>query len=292
MLIRYSASHAGRMLILAAAAMLLCASAARAAAQPIPHGTVDFVAEKQWIAPGRTVDFGLRFDLEKGWHVYWVNPGDSGEPPRVRWELPAGITAGALKWPTPRHLGTTSIVDYGYEDAVTLIVPIRASPSLTPGTPIRIGADVKVLVCREMCIPGKAQISLMMPVKAQTPASDAPSATWFAETRKAMPQPAPASWKFSVTETKDSIVVTAHLGRKVSDVVFFPLVVSQISNAAPQTPVATATGFQLTLRKSDQLLKPIARLRGVIVLSGERAYEIDVPVRKSAAASAGPRPSA
>lgn len=282
----------GRVLILGIAGLPLCVSAARAAAQPIPHGTVDLVAEKQWVAPGRTVDFGVRFDLEKGWHIYWVNPGDSGEPPRVKWDLPAGITAGAIAWPTPRRLGTTSIVDFGYEDAVTIIVPVHVATSLPAGTSARIGAEVKVLVCREMCIPGKAQFSLTVPIKPGTPAADAQTAAWFAEARKALPQPAPANWKLFALETNDSLVLTAHLGRRVTDVVFFPLVVSQISNAAPQTPVAIPTGFQLALRKSDQLLKPIVRLRGVIVLSGEGAYEIDVPVRKPAAASAKPRPSA
>jgi hypothetical protein len=39
-----------------------------------------------------------------------------------------------------------------------------------------------------------------------------------------------------------------------------------------------ATGFQLTLRKSDQLLKPIKRLKGVLELSGDQTYLIDVVV--------------
>jgi DsbC/DsbD-like thiol-disulfide interchange protein len=289
-------TRTGPAIILSAVGLLLCASAARAAAQPIPHGTIDLVAEKQWIAPGRTVDFGLRFQLEKGWHIYWVNPGDSGEPPRVKWDLPAGITAGSIAWPTPRRLGTTTIVDYGYEDSVTLIVPIHAAPSLPTGTPARISAEVKVLVCREMCIAGKAQLSLTVPVKSNTPAADAQTAAWFAEARKALPLPAPANWKFSATETNNSFVLTALVGNTVTSVAFFPLVESQVSNTAQQTVVSTATGFQLKLRKSDLLLKPVVRLKGVIVFSGGRAYDIDAPIRKTGAAkgsaSRSPKPSA
>ncbi len=80
----------------------------------------------------------VRF-LEKEWHVYWVNPGDSGEPPRVTWDLPAGITAGAIEWPAPRRLGTASIVDYGYEDAVMLIVPMHcgSEPERRKATQLR-----------------------------------------------------------------------------------------------------------------------------------------------------------
>jgi len=112
---------------------------------------------------------GLHFQLEKGWHIYWINPGDSGEPPRVTWELPAGLTPEVMEWPAPRRLGTSSIVDFGYEDAVMLIAPIHAEVSLPAQRPTRLGAEVRVLVCREMCIPGKARLSLTLPIKSQPP---------------------------------------------------------------------------------------------------------------------------
>ncbi len=95
-----------RAAILSAAMLAVCFSRAQAAGVPIPHGTLELIAEKDWITPGHPFNVALRFELEKGWHVYWVNPGDSGEPPRVTWDLPAGIKAGAIEWPAPRRLGT------------------------------------------------------------------------------------------------------------------------------------------------------------------------------------------
>jgi DsbC/DsbD-like thiol-disulfide interchange protein len=177
-------------------------------------------------------------------------------------------------------------VDYGYQDGVTLVVPMRADATLSSQNPAQISASIKVLVCREMCIPGKAQVSLALPVKPQPPPANSQSIHFFTEARKAWPQPALASWKFSIAQTNDSFVLTANLGRKITDAMFFPLAESQISNAAPQTLVPTPTGFTLTLRKSEQLLKPIARLKGVLVLSGEQPYSIDVPIGKSTEASA------
>jgi hypothetical protein len=79
--------------------------------------------------------------LEKGWHIYWINPGDSGEPPRVTWQLPPGFNPGVLEWPAPRRLVTSSIVDFGYEDAVTLIVPVHAETSLAAQPLAQLGAD-------------------------------------------------------------------------------------------------------------------------------------------------------
>src|SRR5271155_209851 len=128
--------------------LLLTGASVQAASAIIPHGTLELVAENQWITAGRTLNLGLHFQLEKGWHIYWVNPGDSGEPPRVKWHLPTGLTAGAIEWPTPRRLeDSSSIVDYGYEDAVLLIVPMHADPKLAAEQGTQIGADVKLLVC-------------------------------------------------------------------------------------------------------------------------------------------------
>ena len=265
--------------------LLLCSIGAQAAGTPIPHGTLELVAENQSIAPGHEFYLGLHFQLEKGWHIYWINPGDSGEPPRVKWQLPAGLAAGAIEWPTPRRLGTPTIVDFGYEDEVTLIVPMHADAKLASQGPAQLGAEVRVLVCREICVPGKAQLSLTLPVKSQAPAPDARTSGLFAAARKSLPQPAPRNWKFSVGDAKDSFVLSANVGHQITQAVFFPLAESQIDNAAPQNLAPTAAGFRLTLRKSAQLLKPIERLKGVLVLSADRAYSIDAPLSKPGAAN-------
>jgi thiol:disulfide interchange protein DsbD len=245
---------------------------------------LELIAENQSTAAGHELYLGLHFQLEKGWHIYWVNPGDSGEPPRIKWQLPPNTTVGEIEWPTPRRLGTPSIVDFGYEDEVTLIVPIHAPASLKSQQSAQIGAEVKVLVCREICIPGKAQLSLTLPVESRAAAPDARNSSLFAAARKSLPRPAPRSWKFSVADAGNSFVLTANLGHQVSQAVFFPLAESQIDNAAPQNLLPASAGFRLTLRKSDQLRKPTARLKGVLVLSAAQAYIIDVPLGSPGAA--------
>jgi DsbC/DsbD-like thiol-disulfide interchange protein len=257
---------------------------ARASAASIPHGTVDLVAESQWITPGSQTYFGLNFQIEKGWHIYWVNPGDSGQPPRVEWLLPAGLSAGELEWPAPRRLGTSTIVDFGYDDVVTLLVPIRASSTLPTNQAAQLGAKLRVLVCREICIPGKAQISLTLPIKSMPPGVDTRASDLFTAARKSLPRQAPPAWEFKVTDRKDSFILTAKLGRQAMRATFFPLEESQVDNSAPQKVVPVATGFQLTLRKSDQLLKPIERLKGVLELSANQSYAIDVSVGRAVVA--------
>jgi DsbC/DsbD-like thiol-disulfide interchange protein len=135
-------------------------------------------------------------------------------------------------------------------------------------------------------------LSLALPVQSQSPRADARTADLFAATRKSLPRPLPGSWKFSVADVNESFVLTAvltaKLGHPITQAIFFPLAESQIENASPQKLQASAAGFRLTLRKSDRLLKPIERLRGVLVLSSipvdNQGYLIDVPVGKPGAA--------
>ena len=284
----------------------------QAQATPIPHGTLELIARNPWIAPGQMLDLGLRFQLENGWHIYWVNPGDSGEPPRVEWELPPGLTAGAIEWPTPRRFATSSsVVDYGYEDAVLLIVPVHADGSLAVQQSVRIGAAVKLLVCsHEMCVPGKAELSLTLPLKSPAMLNvhnnvirkqDAENDHLFTATRNSLPRPAPENWRFSVADANEAFVLSVNHGRQggseITQAIFFPLADSEIENAAPQNLQPAATGFRLTLRKSGRLLKPIQRLKGVLVVSTApdlspsdrtQSYVIDVPISKpSTARSSG-----
>ena len=76
------------------------------------HLTVELVSASPSIAPGGTLQAGLVFTLEEHWHVYWMNAGDSGEPPKITWTLPDGITAGAMQFPIPSRLPLGPLMDF------------------------------------------------------------------------------------------------------------------------------------------------------------------------------------
>src|ERR1700760_1168147 len=94
------------------------AAAAPQASAEAPHLTVSLVVPPAALYPGESFTGGLDFKLESGWHVYWVNAGDSGEPPAITWKLPPGISAGALQFPAPKRLPLGPLMDFGYEDEV------------------------------------------------------------------------------------------------------------------------------------------------------------------------------
>jgi DsbC/DsbD-like thiol-disulfide interchange protein len=263
-------------------ALIVCASCAFGQAQATgPHTTVTLLANGRTVAAGQTFLVGLQFKMEKGWHVYWENPGDSGEPPRVEWQMPAGFHAGAIEWPAPEELTAPSIVDYGYENEVLLIAPVRAPENLKSGERETLGAKVNWLVCREMCIPGKAQLSLALPVRARS-SGNAATAALFRETHAKLPLRAPAAWKVYATSEKNDFVLTIETGKRENAATFFPFDAEQINNDAPQAATPFSQGVRLKLQKSDGLLKPIAQLRGVVELGPGRAYQITAPVNAAA----------
>jgi DsbC/DsbD-like thiol-disulfide interchange protein len=264
--------------------VLTIASSARAQTAET-HAKIELISDPSSHLPNGPIWAGLLFRLDPGWHIYWHNAGDSGEPPKVQWQLPLGFTAGSIRWPTPTRLGNGSIVDYGFEGEVLLMAPIGL-PQNSNLASVPVSADVKYVVCREICIPGKAHLTLSIPL-----GDDTASQTrdiWrerFRNTRARLPRPAPAAWRIAAKADKNHIVLSVKSGTRVSNATFFPDEPGVIENSAPQDFAAEADGFRLTLQKSQQLLKPVAVLKGLLVIGsdggsdqGTGAYQIAAPV--------------
>jgi thiol:disulfide interchange protein DsbD len=246
-----------------------------------PHVDVQLLAEQKAIQGGHTLWVGLQFQLPSGWHVYWQNPGDSGEPPTVKWNLPTGLHAGDLQWPAPHRLESPSLVDYGYPDGVLLLAPIRVDSTVSSANEVTLQADVRYLVCREICVPGKANLALNLPVQSDSATLDSNAHALFEKTRAQLPKPTPAAWRIRAQSMGNAFVLSIATGKSEREGVFFPSDPGEIDNAAPQKASPMPAGIAIRLQKSDQLLKPIVRLRGVVEFGGGRAYEINAPVAES-----------
>src|SRR5437867_2877278 len=153
----------------AALAVVLGSAGAKAAPVDAGHLTAELVAQTEGVAPGQTVWLAVRQKLEKGWHTYWRNPGDAGEPTRLAWSLPAGWKAGDIVWPAPHRLPVGPLMDYGYEGEVLLPVPVTAPATARPGETVPVKVAASFLVCAETCVPEDAVLTLDLPVVAGTP---------------------------------------------------------------------------------------------------------------------------
>jgi thiol:disulfide interchange protein DsbD len=240
-----------------------------------PHCTVELIAEPASVQPGRPFWVGLHFQLERGWHIYWTNPGDSGEPPEIKWQLPPGYQAGSLNWPIPQRIEDHSLVDYGYQNEVLLPAAFRPPSHLGDGASVQLGATVHWLVCREICIPGHADLTLALPLGKAADAHPSATHSLFAKTRAALPQPAPKAWKVTASLQDHWFVLNVDTAERETGGTFFPLKPNQIENAAPQKVNPSTRGLRLELQKSDQLLKAPLRLSGVLVFPSGQGYVIE-----------------
>ncbi|MGC2698432.1 MAG: protein-disulfide reductase DsbD domain-containing protein [Candidatus Angelobacter sp.] len=245
------------------------------------HARVELLSRQDAASPATDLQLGVHFILEPGWHIYWINPGDSGQPPVLKWQLPAGFTAGEIEWPRPERMQPNpQLADFGYHDDVLLPDKVHTASSTVIGSTVRIGVDAKWLICREVCIPEHAQLHLDLPMAATTKLN-LQSAQLFARAKKLLPQPLPRGWKASAKSNKDELILTVVAGKRITAAQFFPLDPGQIDNPSPQKIQPSTNGFAMSLKKSELLLKPITVLRGVLAVPGRPAYRIEAPVRQS-----------
>ncbi len=180
-----------------------------AASLRTPHVELHLEAEPGPAEPGKTFWLALRFDLVPHWHIYWRNPGDSGEAPRVQWQLPNGWQAGEIHWPVPERIPVGPLVNLGYEDSVSLLVPIQVASAPHGRDSARIAAQVTWLVCREECIPESGSLAIELPLSIDGSLADPVAAGRFEAARGRLPLRFPGSARY---ETDDTGALRLHLG--------------------------------------------------------------------------------
>ena len=120
------------------------------------------------VKAGQTLWLGLELTHASEWHTYWRNPGDSGLPTQMQWELPQGWQTDDVLWPLPHKLKVGTLTNYGYDGTALLVTPVRlaARADVPVQTTIRLHANW--LVCRLECIPQEGDFALTLPTQVST----------------------------------------------------------------------------------------------------------------------------
>lgn len=240
------------------------------------HLTAELTSLSPKIAVGGTVQAGLVLTIEEHWHVYWVNAGDSGEPPTVKWTLPEGITAGPMRFPPPTRLPLGPLMDFGYEDQVAFPITLTASPSMKPGK-VHLDAKVDWLVCASVCLPGKAHLGMDLDV-VPGPLPQPALVGALGEGISTLPKPLPASMRATVVSDASQLQVTLTTGTKEQNAEFYPFDQNVIANAADQPIEPLPDGVRLWLKRDPTATTPPTQLHGLVELSSTEAYDFTAPV--------------
>ena len=241
------------------------------------HLTVELQTAGNAVRPGASVAGGLVISLELGWHVYWINAGDAGQPPEITWAMPTGVTASALRFPIPMRLPQGTFMGFGYENSVTLPFDLRVAKDVRAG-PAHLGAMVTWVVCREVCVPGRARMGLDLRVDPAAPDVARPTAGELATAQTLLPKPLPPGATVTVNGGAKDFVVTLLLGGNHDDAELYPFDSDLIANARDQDMDEVPGGVRVWVPRSPELHSLPKELHAVIRLSDVEAYEFTAPV--------------
>ncbi|SOD96019.1 protein-disulfide reductase DsbD family protein [Caenispirillum bisanense] len=121
---------------------------------------VRLVAAEGATAGHETVTLGLQFRLKDDWKVYWRDAGDAGYPPEIDWTGSENVAETAIQFPAPHRFSVLGIETAGYKADVVYPVTVRLQE---PGKPLQVQAAVDYLICSEICVPGRVDLSLGLP---------------------------------------------------------------------------------------------------------------------------------
>jgi thiol:disulfide interchange protein/DsbC/DsbD-like thiol-disulfide interchange protein len=167
------------------------AATLHAAPVPVPSGLHSKTAlhnEAKTVKPGDTVFAAFEIRLDKDWHTYYKNPGDSGTAPTVKITT-AGVSAGTILYPPPEKIVTPPLTTFGYHERVVLLVPLSIAAETRKG-PLEIAGKLDYLECRESCLPAGGKFTLSTTVGDATLA-DTAEAAFFAAVRSSLPRSSP-----------------------------------------------------------------------------------------------------
>jgi len=230
--------------------------------------SASLVPEVMSFEPGKPFWVALSFNVEPDWHIYWRNPGDTGLPTAVDWELPSGWKAGELQWPYPEAFEFGGLINLGYELEVVLLVRLTPPPGLKDGDVASLRAKVEWLACKESCVPGGAKLMLNIPAASGGVRMSSEHRTLFEHARSRLPISSP-DWGVRATRGEGNLYIRLvqpdwYKG-ELKGVTFFPYQSSLILYAPAQKLEKADKGFVLTVALDPAHKGSLPEIGGVLV---------------------------
>ena len=249
-----------RWLLTAATMGFVLAPTARAAAGGAPV-QAQLLADASAVAAGKPFKVGVLFRIAPEWHIYWKYPGDAGLPTAVTLELPKGFVAGELQWPLPQSfVQPGDIAGCGYTGSVMLTAEVTPPADLPAGTEFLIRAKAEWLSCRNVCLPGRAELNAKLTAAPQpAPANEPLFREWSARMPRTEKQCIAAGNLRSVTATAGNLPPSAGVNFAIAiawetepaKVEFFPAPTEALLTDRPSVNTSgNRTEIALTARRS------------------------------------------
>jgi thiol:disulfide interchange protein DsbD len=210
---------------------------------------VKLVSEFSRVKPGAVFWIGLHQVIAEGWHTYWRNPGDSGQPLTVEWTLPEGFHVGAVNWPIPKRVPTGPFMSYGYEAEVLYLWELTVPESARPGDVVDIKADVLWLICKDACLIEEAEVRMALEITDAENVADPRWASTIHDAVEALPSAFPGEASFTVRQNTMTLALRPFpdADLTIGEIRFFPYAWGIIDHASLQTTEERSGEYFITV---------------------------------------------
>lgn len=229
----------------------------------------ELMAQKEIVLPKEEFFLALKMTLPRGWHVYWKNPGDAGEPVELKLDLPEGFSETRRLWPTPKRFNVGPLTEYGYEREAWLLVGVLASEQMNVGEILTVSGRAVWLACRDECVPMAQDVStLIVAGEKNASAENEEVARVIAE----LPEITNQAVFF---ETPDSLILSLPAQERAVSAYFFPNSSKSVLSSAPQTmKIANDKAFVFMKKVPADDFSSEEKLDGTLVFYNVQGEEI------------------
>jgi len=215
------------------------------------HARISLIKDHSDFVPGTSINIGLKVSMDKGWHTYWRNPGDSGGPIEIDWNLPKGFSVSDIKWPLPEKIEYPPLMTYGYEDFV--IYPMVLSiPADYSDDYFEMNADI--LICADVCIPESGKISSNL--------LDIESDSLIYEWLESVPS---KSLPITTSLNDNNLEIKFTFEKEIKEIYFFPDENNSIDYSSKQNFYKKDDGYFLSIKLFNDELENVS---GVLDIDG------------------------
>jgi thiol:disulfide interchange protein DsbD len=244
---------------------------------------VTLIADHDDIRSGRAIWIGFHFELARGWHTYWRNPGDAGNQLEVSWDLPEGLTVGITRWPQPHRLPSNGLMSFGYEDEVVLLTRMSAFNLPSDAETIELRASASWMVCAHICIPEEGEFTLTIDISADGELSQSASSAIVRRYQRRLPKSVLRDVDLLRGEGRFEMSTLSALvsAQEISELWFFPYHYGHVEHAAPQPWRTEGERVVLELTPGEIPLEPSTLLEGLLVAryrdGAESSWRVSAP---------------
>ncbi|WP_423188038.1 protein-disulfide reductase DsbD family protein [Alishewanella sp. d11] len=248
--------------------------------QPAKHLQAELVSEYHSVQAGQTLLMALHFIPDENWHTYWQNPGDSGLPTSIDWQLPEGVTAGPIQWPTPQFFSIPPLMNYGFAGPTILLTELKI-PADFALSQLELAAKVDWLVCEEICIPAEAHFQLSLTVVAKAEASKY-AKELILQAQASQPKPLAVKGHYDTAAGSFSAAIAGLPDEDFQ--AFFVAATELVDHAAAQQVIFSDGQWLLRQKLNTYFTSAPAAFEVVLVNANGQGYQLSLSAASTASA--------